>query len=166
VRRLVIVYLGGGLGASLRAAVITLEPTRGVALPVPVLVINLVGAFCLGVIFVLADEAGLLVAETRLFLAVGVLGGFTTFSTFSWGADLLLAHGAHTATAIVYLAASMVGGLAAAQAGIIAGRELVVTLERAAIALLQRLSARGMRRIHTMRSGKDTVEAEDREDTA
>lgn len=165
-RRLLLVFLGGGFGASLRALLLTWLARWGGALPAPVLLINLLGSCCLGLIFVLADEAGLLSAEARLFLAVGVLGGFTTFSTFGWGADLLLAHGAQAGAAIVYLAASAIGGLAAAQLGIVAGRELVAALERVAVALLERLSARGMRRMHTARTGMDTIEAEDREGTA
>ncbi len=57
------------------------------------LIVNVLGSFLLGSIFVLADETGLLGARVRLFLAVGILGGFTTFSTFGWDADLLFADG-------------------------------------------------------------------------
>src|ERR671936_36112 len=91
-----------------------------------------VGSFVLGIVFVLADEAGLLRAETRLFVAVGLLGGFTTFSTFGWGADLLAGRGAG-AIALVDVVASVVGGVAAAGAGVVAGREVGGALERGAV---------------------------------
>ena len=162
-RRVGIVFLGGGLGSCLRAAFLTgLAPTGANA---PVLLVNLLGAFVLGVVFVLADEAGLLRAQARLFLAVGVLGGFTTFSTLGWGADTLLARHA-TGVAFGYLVASIGGGVAAVAAGLLAGRELVVLLERLAMGILGRLEERGHRRIGDARSDMDVIEAGDHEETA
>src|SRR5437870_577727 len=129
-RRVVIVFMGGGVGSCLRAIVLSwLAPWSAW---LPVLLINLVGSFVLGMVFAMADEAGLLRTETRLFVAVGVLGGFTTFSTFGWGADLLAARGAG-GIAIAYVAASVIGGVAAVGAGVVAGREIVAALERAAV---------------------------------
>jgi len=122
-RRAAIVFAGGGLGACLRALLLDWLRPWAATLPLPVLLANGLGAFALGVVFILADEAGLLRAEARLFLAVGVLGGFTTFSTFGWGVDLLLA-GGHGRAALAYLAASLVGGVAAAWAGLGVGRTL------------------------------------------
>ncbi len=120
-RRPLIVFLGGGIGASLRALLLLwLAPWA------PVLVANVLGAFVLGLVFVLADEAGLLRAETRLFLAVGVLGGFTTFSTFGWGADQLLARGA-VGAALIYLGSSLVGGVVGVTAGLAMARALAST---------------------------------------
>jgi len=84
-------------------------------------------------VYVLADEARLLSSPTRLFLAVGLLGGFTTFSTFGWGADLLIARG-QDATAFVYLVASVGGGLVAVVAGLLIGRGLVGVLRPGALA--------------------------------
>jgi len=164
-RRLMIVFVGGGVGSCLRALVLAWLAPWAATLPVPVLLANLVGAFVLSVVVVLADEAGLLRPETRLFLAVGVLGGFTTFSTFGWGADLLIAHQASGA-ALIYVGASLVGGVAAVGAGLVAGRELVVALERAAVALLERLEERGLRRVGVARVDRATItlKAEDREE--
>jgi hypothetical protein len=61
--------------------------------------------------------------------------------------------------------ASVVGGVAAAGAGVVAGREVVVALERAAVGLLWRLDARGLRRT-TPTPQRETAssEAEHRED--
>ncbi len=125
-RRPLIVFLGGGIGASLRALLLLWLAPWGAVLPAPVLVANVLGAFVLGLVFVLADEAGLLRAETRLFLAVGVLGGFTTFSTFGWGADQLLARGA-VGAALIYLGSSLVGGVVGVTAGLAMARALAST---------------------------------------
>src|SRR2546430_10585643 len=155
-RRAVIVFAGGGIGSCLRAAVLDWPGPWSTWLPV--LLVNLVGSFVIGMVFALADEAGLLRAGTRLFVAVGLLGGFTTFSTFGWGADLLAGRGAG-GVALAYVVASVVGGVAAAGAGVVAGREIVVALERAAVGLLGRLDARGLRR-HTRQRETASSEAE------
>src|ERR671937_1484990 len=160
-RRAVIVFVGGGIGSCLRAVVLAwLSPW---STWLPVLLVNLVGSFVIGLVFALADEAGLLRAETRLFVVVGVLGGFTTFSTFGWGADLLAGRGAG-GIALAYVVASVVGGVAAAGAGVVAGREVVVALERAAVGLLGRLDERGLRQRGTARRDMASSAAENRED--
>jgi CrcB protein len=162
-RRVVIVFVGGGIGSCLRAVVLAWLSAWSTWLPV--LLVNLMGAFAIGVIFALTDEAGLLRAETRLFVAVGLLGGFTTFSTFSWGADLLAGRGAG-ALALVYVMASVVGGVAAAGAGVVAGREIVVALERTAVGVLGRLDERGLRQTGTSRRESDAGTRQDREESA
>jgi CrcB protein len=159
-RRAVIVFVGGGIGSCLRAVMLAWLSAWSPWLPV--LLVNLVGSFLIGMVFALADEAGLLRAETRLFVAVGVLGGFTTFSTFGWGADLLAGRGAG-AIALVYVVASVVGGAAAVGAGVVAGREIVVALERAAVGLLGRLDERGLRRTGRERAAGTQ---EDRQESA
>ncbi|HXT36807.1 MAG TPA: CrcB family protein [Chloroflexota bacterium] len=161
--RVLIVFLGGGSGACLRALLLAGLASWGTTSPV--LLANLIGSFLLGVVYVLADEAGLLRARTRLFLALGVLGGFTTFSTFGWGADLLVAHG-HAVAALQYVAASVGGGLAAVIAGLIAGRELVHVLERGARTVLVRLEEGGSRRPRRRKTAMDRIETEDREASA
>jgi len=120
-RRPFLVFMGGGIGSALRALLVTwLLPWGSVA---SVALANLVGSFVLGMVYVLADEAELLQPETRLFLAVGVLGGFTTFSTFGWGADILLTQ-RHPGMALLYLGVSIVGGVLAVAAGFVVGRNV------------------------------------------
>jgi CrcB protein len=162
-RRAVIVFVGGGLGSCLRAVVLAWLGPWSTWLPV--LLVNLVGSFVIGVVFALADEAGLLRAATRLFVAVGLLGGFTTFSTFGWGADLLAGGGAG-GIALAYVVASVLGGVAAAGAGLVAGREIVVALERAAVGLLGRLDERGLRRTGVPRRESKPGTRRDREESA
>jgi CrcB protein len=154
-RRVVVVFLGGGLGSVLRAGLITwLAPGGATA---PVLLANLLGAFVLGLVYVLADEAGLLRSTTRFFLAVGVLGGFTTFSTFIWGADLLVAPPTW-GEAVNYLVASVGGGVVAMVAGLVAGRELVLALQRDARPLPARQAAEDRQPPGEAARARDTME--------
>lgn len=164
--RPVIVFIGGGLGACLRALFLAWLAPWGGVLPVPVLLVNILGAFVLGLVYVLADEAGLLRADTRLFLAVGLLGGFTTFSTFGWGAATLLGQGGHWGVAALYLAVSVVGGVLSIRVALTVGRVAVLALERGAVGVLGRLDARGLRRTGTAHEDIATIEAEDREESA
>lgn len=158
-RRSLIVFAGGGLGAGMRAILLAWLAPLGATLPIPVLLVNLLGAFVLGAVFVLADEAGMLGAETRLFLAVGVLGGFTTFSTFGWGTDLLLSRRADWFAAAIYIAASVVGGLLAVQGGVAAGREIAASSARG----VERVQERGLRQSGDATRDIASIEAEDRE---
>lgn len=161
-RRVMIVFAGGGLGASARAALIDAVGSWQ-HLPLPILMANLVGAFLLGIVYVLADEVELLRGETRLFLAIGVLGGFTTFSSFTWGTDLILAQ-QRVATALIYVCASVGGGLLAVALGLVAGREMVLQIERMARYTLSRLELGRANR--SAREDIGSIEAEDREESA
>jgi len=162
VLRILLVFLGGGAGASLRALLVWRLSAWDSFLPTSVWLVNIIGAFALGIVFVLADEAGLLRVGTRLFLAVGVLGGFTTFSTFGWGADMLIGQGRGLA-ALIYLEASVAGGVLAVGVGMIMARKAVGHLERGALAVLQRLNAQGQRRHGNVRVDLGSIEAENRE---
>jgi len=162
-RRVLIVFVGGGIGACLRALLLAWLAPWGVVLPLPVLLANLLGSFALGVVFVLADEARVLSAETRLFVAVGVLGGFTTFSTFAWGADLLLSDAASLAAGFVYIAASLIGGIVAVWAGLRGGRALATALKGVGIGPLP-VQQLGSRRSGEAAADIATIEAEDRLD--
>lgn len=165
--RVLLIFLGGGMGSSLRALLLWHLSAWDGYLPGSVLLVNLLGAFVLGVIFVLTDEAGLLQTGTRLFLAVGVLGGFTTFSTFGWGAVVLIGQGQGLA-ALIYLTASVAGGVLAVGLGMIVARKAVGMLEYSALAVLQRLNARGQRRHGHVQVDVDmgSIEAENREGSA
>ena len=112
------VILGGGLGALARYGILALIPAS--ALPVNVLVINLLGSFFIGVVMALVLEFGRASDEARLFLAVGLAGGFTTFSTFAEGTYSLLT--LSSGLSLLYAGVSLAGGLAAVYAGMIAAR--------------------------------------------
>ena len=83
--RLVLVGSGGFLGAVLRyllsGFVQTL--TKSIGFPYGTMVVNIVGCLLIGVLSQMDELRGILSTESRLLLLVGVLGAFTTFSTFS-----------------------------------------------------------------------------------
>lgn len=85
--------------------------------PIGTLIINLVGCLLIGVVQTLCFELRAMRRETQLFLAVGLLGGFTTFSTLSVETVRLLQAGRVT-MALAYQALSLVGGLAAVGVGV------------------------------------------------
>lgn len=83
-RNLILVGLGGFLGAILRFSVSDLVQNwfRSVSFPSGTLVVNLLGCFLLGGLSHAAELRGLMSAEARAFMFIGLLGAFTTFSTF------------------------------------------------------------------------------------
>ena len=129
-----------------------------------VLVVNLLGAFLLGVVFVLADDADLLTPIVRLFVAVGLLGGFTTFSTLVWGLDVNLG-AAQIGVAAADLLVSVAGGLVAVRVGMLVGDGVVMQLDRIAVGLLIRLEPRRRRKGQAARDIA-SIEGEDREQSA
>ena len=110
--RVALVAVGGLVGAVLRYVVGGFaQAASGSTFPVGTLAVNALGSFCLGVVVPLSLERGLLGPEARLFLGVGLLGSFTTMSTFSVETLLLLREGS-------FLAAGLnVGGTLAAALG-------------------------------------------------
>ncbi len=112
------VAIGGALGAMGRYGVTAhLLPASAGRVPLGTLTVNVVGSFLMGVFFVLIVERGLLSPEWRSVITAGMLGAFTTFSTFSLEAFLLWQHG-HTQVALIYVVVSIVACLAAVALGI------------------------------------------------
>ena len=79
--------------------------------PLGTLAANLAGCFCIGLLFALFDN-GRVSSEWKIFLGTGVLGGFTTFSAFSVETFSML-RGGHAGHALLYVLASVAGGLLA-----------------------------------------------------
>lgn len=120
---LAIVFLGGGLGASLRHLVnIGLARFLGVSFPWGTLGVNITGSLAMGFLVAwLATRYEGGGQDLRLFLATGVLGGYTTFSAFSLDAVALWERGAQAA-ALAYVLASVVLSIAALAAALAIGR--------------------------------------------
>lgn len=92
--------------------------------PIGTLVINITGSFLLGLLYrYSADSAGI-TPEIRAMLTIGVCGGYTTFSTFSYETVRLLEDG-EIGRALVYVGLSVIIAVAATMLGIVAGRELL-----------------------------------------
>jgi CrcB protein len=87
--------------------------------PLGTLIINVSGAFVIGVLFALAGHK-VINPAVQLVFATGYLGGFTTFSTMSWE-GVQLVRGGNTGIGFLYLGGSLLLGLIAAMAGIALG---------------------------------------------
>jgi len=108
--------LGGALGSLLRYALgAWVQGFLGPGFPWSTLFVNALGSFLIGVVVRLSLE-GALSGEARLFLAMGVLGGFTTFSTFSYETLILLQDG-EALKALAYVLANLFLGLFLAYLG-------------------------------------------------
>jgi CrcB protein len=114
---LVVIALGGGLGAVARYGVGRLLPTGPGQFPWATFAINVLGCFLIGVLMVLISEVWAAHRLLRPFLGVGVLGGFTTFSTYAVEVRELLRPGS-VATAFGYLVATPVCALLAVLAAV------------------------------------------------
>jgi CrcB protein len=93
-QKLLLIFLGSGMGGLLRYAVagVAQRGTQG-AFPLGTLVVNVTGCLAMGFLAATLTQRGLLREEYRIGLLVGVLGGYTTFSTFGWETISLLNDG-------------------------------------------------------------------------
>ena len=85
-----IIGLGGFIGAILRYWISAWIQSGIVSFPLGTLGVNFIGSFLLALIMYISEYRGLVGMETRLFLTIGVLGSFTTMSTFSFESMKLL----------------------------------------------------------------------------
>ena len=89
--------------------------------PWATLLVNVTGCFVIGLLAVLSEDRGPIGPTGRLFLMVGVLGGYTTFSTFGYETLSLMREGSH-ALAAANAVGQLLLGLAAVWAGIVVAR--------------------------------------------
>jgi CrcB protein len=117
-KQVLLVAFGGAFGSVARyGASLAAARLFGLAFPWGTLFVNVLGALLIGVLAARIDPSH---EDTRLLIGVGVLGGFTTFSTFSLEAVRLWPH--HPGGAALYVASSLVLGLGACWVGLVLGR--------------------------------------------
>jgi len=122
-RVLAVIALGGAVGAPLRYALEELHPAGAGAFPTTTFLVNVSGAFALGLFLALLLGRWSRSRLLRPLVATGFLGAYTTFSTFA--VELVtLAKDGHLPMAMWYAVASLSAGLAASAAGLTLGRRL------------------------------------------
>lgn len=118
---LLVIAAGGAIGGGLRHLVNVVIPPGRDGFPWSTFTENVLGSFAIGVLMVYLLEVWPPNRYLRPFLGVGVLGGFTTFSSFALDTRGLVA-GGDAAVAGLYLVGSVAAGLLAAYLGIRTGR--------------------------------------------
>ncbi len=110
---LVAIALGAAIGANLRYGLSTWAAQRlGTAWPYGTFLVNVLGCLVIGILLTLAATRLSLSEPLRLFLVTGLLGGFTTFSTFGYESFTLITRGDWLGAGL-YIGGSMIVGLAA-----------------------------------------------------
>ncbi|WP_127354322.1 fluoride efflux transporter CrcB [Actinacidiphila soli] len=118
---LAVIAVGGGLGSIARYGIAHAWPTADLGFPWATFVTNISGSFALGLLMVYVLEVWPPSRYVRPFLGVGILGGYTTFSTYTVEMRHLLA-GTHWSMADAYALTSLIAGLVAVWAGIAVAR--------------------------------------------
>lgn len=116
-KQLLLVGLGGFIGSVLRFLISKLNhSSHFLSLPMGTLAVNIIGSLIIGLLIGISVKGNLISSDLKLFLMVGLCGGFTTFSTFSAENMLLLQNG-QIMTALLYMILSIVLGLLAVLGG-------------------------------------------------
>jgi CrcB protein len=112
------VAIGGALGSVLRYSLASLiQPSWWPGFPFGIFTVNITGGLAMGLITELAALKFSMTLEARAFLTTGILGGYTTFSTFSLDSALLIQRGAY-AQATFYVLGSVILSILALFAGL------------------------------------------------
>ncbi len=135
-RRIVAVVYGGFCGTVLRYLLsLVIQAWLGKGWPSDILLINITGAFLLALITTFADATFLVGPTRRLFINVGFLGAYTTFSSFALG-DILLVAGHEWLPAFLYLILSLLGGMGAVVVGDLVGQRIIRLAQRSVVPVM------------------------------
>jgi CrcB protein len=116
-KNILLVGFGGFIGSIARYFVSRLNLQFDIlSIPVGTLLVNITGSLLIGILTGISEKTMILNIEWRLFLMVGICGGFTTFSTFT-NENLVLLHNGEYLSVLLYTALSILLGFAAVIAG-------------------------------------------------
>ncbi|MGW7269149.1 fluoride efflux transporter CrcB [Streptomyces sp. NPDC054864] len=107
-----VVAVGGAIGASARYGASLIWPTAPGTFPTTTLLVNVIGCAVMGVFMVIVTEVRTPHRLLRPFFGTGVLGGFTTFSTYAVDIERLVESG-NAGTGLAYLGLTLLAALAA-----------------------------------------------------
>jgi CrcB protein len=122
--RFLLICAGGAVGTGARYLLSTALARAFGNFPFGTLAVNVLGSFLVSVLMVLALEKSALSQDLRLIMVTGVMGGFTTYSSFNYETTRMLEEGATGAAALNALL-TLAGGFAAGWIGLMAGRQLI-----------------------------------------
>jgi len=121
---LLLIGVGGFIGAVLRYLVSGWLQSSNSVFPFGTLGVNFIGSFFLGLVMYLSEYRGMFSDETRIFLTIGILGAFTTMSTFSYESFRLLEQ-----REIFLLMANITGTIMITLLAVYLGRAIAMNLE-------------------------------------
>jgi CrcB protein len=124
-----VVALGGGIGAAVRYGASLHWPVATDGFPWTTLCVNMVGCAVIGVFMVIISDVWAAHRLVRPFFGTGVLGGFTTFSTYAVDIQRLVDAG-EARSALAYLAATLLAALAAVWLAVTATRRVLAWRQR------------------------------------
>jgi CrcB protein len=124
-KNMFLVMLGGGIGAVVREALILVVPQLPGGSEAPIFVANMTASLLIGLTTGLAVKGGIIGRAGKLFIATGIMGGLSTFSSFVWGADKMLADPDLRLRGLLFVGTSMIFGFLLAQLGLWIGQRLI-----------------------------------------
>lgn len=117
IKTVLLIGSGGFIGSVARYYVSKLNlSTHFFSIPVGTLLVNITGSLLIGLLMGISEKSTVITAEARLFLMVGLCGGFTTFSSFTME-NLTLVHNGQLLQVLIYTSLSIILGLLAVYIG-------------------------------------------------
>jgi CrcB protein len=120
----ILVFIGGGIGAAVRELLMLVVANLPGGFPMPIFIANMTAALLIGVLAALTTQGGVIGSGGKLLLTTGIMGGLSTFSSFIWATDRMLANPAEQGSAIVYLVLSIAAGFLLVESGLWLGGRL------------------------------------------